>query len=772
MFENEYIEKLLNDDKLEELYDYLTTKINEDNIIDEDLSKYYCQLGQLFLNYKFNKKNKKRASINLKRAIAFDSNNLDSYLFLCKAETDNNVIIKYLREAIKVIPNNPLLLSELYIRSREESLLSSLIESNIVDSSELFVVLKSLFNHGKYKCISEIITKHANKLKYYNYEIIFLYFFKPYIDLKNNEKWDKIISMFKYAIDKDLDNHLQYLPNIYLAISYYKSNKIDESIKTLLMIPINSSVSAVFDGPFLPFDLDLQNEILIFLNEIQNMVNKKEYKIHINALKTLIKVNPVYLEYSRFSLVDIKALEKYYILNTENYYSICTAIELYHQKNKTIKAIELSIMLLKQDFDLEKNDVFLDSLLDDIQEEELEEITTIVINEVKDFFESETWHYDNILSLVDPVISAVYRSNLKEKYSIIASIGKCLLDNHDYTKSSKIFEFAYSFSQSNYIDEAERLYRYLISINGETSAVLNNLAVIYNNQGKYIDALDLYKKAYDLDSSNEIAKRNWTKTQNENNERQLVAERLREVKLSIFCKLSDFIEKSPNKFEIDVFSYKESKIAKYFSYDQFVKMVSEKYFENLNYEKTNEYQVNLYLIEELKKYHHYKTLSRSQYLISNLSIEDVWKLGVTIDIFDKLDNITDVKLKNIIMNDLIECIVSVFAGNIKSSIVLIGSILEGVITFLLKNKSIEKIENNDGKKVKIEDSSLFELIEYCKLNGYISGRKYHFAHILKDYRNLIHPSRIIKEQYELTINDIELVWNSMLIFLKTIDLTW
>jgi len=76
-----------------------------------------------------------------------------------------------------------------------------------------------------------------------------------------------------------------------------------------------------------------------------------------------------------------------------------------------------------------------------------------------------------------------------------------------------LFEIAFSLDESGEHDEAKKVYEYLIELSGETSAAMNNLAIIYEKKGDLIKAREYIKKAKSLlgEASDEIIDRNYAR---------------------------------------------------------------------------------------------------------------------------------------------------------------------------------------------------------------------------------------------------------------------
>jgi hypothetical protein len=115
----------------------------------------------------------------------------------------------------------------------------------------------------------------------------------------------------------------------------------------------------------------------------------------------------------------------------------------------------------------------------------------------------------------------------------------------------------------------------------------------------------------------------------------------------------------------------------------------------------------------------------------------------------------------------------------KASIILCGSLIEGILYDLLKQNEARALESTgaqkdkDGKILPLEDWSLTYLINTAaNLNLIETGIK-GLHHATKDYRNLVHPTNEIKSSYKLKkeeadnafailnmlIRDLTEVWN-------------
>jgi len=81
----------------------------------------------------------------------------------------------------------------------------------------------------------------------------------------------------------------------------------------------------------------------------------------------------------------------------------------------------------------------------------------------------------------------------------------------EYINGGSLFEIAYSLKESGDIEEARWVYEKHAELNGENSAVLNNLAIIYEEKNDLKKAKTLIKKAKDIDPADEVVARNFSR---------------------------------------------------------------------------------------------------------------------------------------------------------------------------------------------------------------------------------------------------------------------
>ena len=219
--------------------------------------------------------------------------------------------------------------------------------------------------------------------------------------------------------------------------------------------------------------------------------------------------------------------------------------------------------------------------------------------------------------------------------------------------------------------KAEKLYKMELKKTPNSSAVLNNLGVIYKNNHEYEKAIQYFEKGIKADPNN---------------------------------------EKCP-------MNLKESK-------EKFIKQKN-KIYENLS---------------------------------KNVNIEFFENIGYNDDLKCLLNNINDSELKDLLVSDLEECAICIATKQNKSAIILCGSIVEAVLMDTLLNRNIKKYTIKNKSK-NIKDMSLNELLEVANSEKIISKITYNLSHVIKDYRNIIHPSNSIRNSFKISDERVMVIWN-------------
>jgi tetratricopeptide (TPR) repeat protein len=178
-----------------------------------------------------------------------------------------------------------------------------------------------------------------------------------------------------------------------------------------------------------------------------------------------------------------------------------------------------------------------------------------MINDIKKYPDFKEEAFNSI----DHLIEGLYD---KKKYNEINELA--LIYNYIQSdKTESLFKIAYSINECGDRKTARRHYEKILALNPLNSSALNNLGVVYENEGSYEQALKFYKSAQKKDPEKELYKNNLNRCL-----------KLRESKIE-----EDKKKKIPEKWTKYTASIKMSNLndLEYFEIVDRVKKVNQKY---------------------------------------------------------------------------------------------------------------------------------------------------------------------------------------------------
>ncbi len=116
--------------------------------------------------------------------------------------------------------------------------------------------------------------------------------------------------------------------------------------------------------------------------------------------------------------------------------------------------------------------------------------------------------------------------------------------------------------------------------------------------------------------------------------------------------------------------------------------------------------------------------------------------------------ISDSRYRALLDSDYEEINKCIDAHAYKAAATVAGSLVEALLTDYLIDKQVVSVPvGNTSKTKKTENAGLALLIDYCKNASLISKRSSYLLETIRDFRNLIHPSKAVREDTKVTIDD-------------------
>ncbi len=126
--------------------------------------------------------------------------------------------------------------------------------------------------------------------------------------------------------------------------------------------------------------------------------------------------------------------------------------------------------------------------------------------------------------------------------------------------------------------------------------------------------------------------------------------------------------------------------------------------------------------------------------------------------------VSDIDLVRVLSNRWIEANLTFEAGAYLATIILLGSILEGVLLDKIEqnpaqaNTSKSCPKDKTGKPLPFADWKLQALIEVAHDCGWLRKESKDFSQVVRDYRNFVHPNRERKEGITVREGTCKVIW--------------
>ena len=140
--------------------------------------------------------------------------------------------------------------------------------------------------------------------------------------------------------------------------------------------------------------------------------------------------------------------------------------------------------------------------------------------------------------------------------------------------------------------------------------------------------------------------------------------------------------------------------------------------------------------------------------INNLNIAYFKSIDCNSKLIWRLKRIVSKSIASILERDIIENAINMANGNYKSALILSGSIVEAILYDVLISNNISRYQftkNGRTNSIRVEKMGLNELLFVCNDLKLISDTTFHGSHLLRAYRNLIHPA--VEERKSLKISE-------------------
>lgn len=149
-------------------------------------------------------------------------------------------------------------------------------------------------------------------------------------------------------------------------------------------------------------------------------------------------------------------------------------------------------------------------------------------------------------------------------------------------------------------------------------------------------------------------------------------------------------------------------------------------------------------------------------LVKDVNLNYLESIGYDDAFIAMFDQISDSAVRNLIVRDVRECVVAIAAQQDKTATILIGSILEAILFASLTQAGVTTYTFTDGKQPKtttVEKMVLHELLTAARERNMISENGFRLSHYIRDYRNVVHPAKELRENKDMSHENIKFMWH-------------
>lgn len=748
----------------------------EYNALEKELLKDYRKTKDvhsrflLGICYSEQYKRKDDAITIFKDLMNTDIKHPNMYLFVAKHTQSNIESSKIIKEGLKFFPENTRLKNKLlfYIDDSEKEIYFEQLRKNKeVSSSGLIRMISFYFKKEEYEKASllmkelKITDNIVSKT-----DLEFLKIVLPYLAQKEID--ENVINSFIVVDNNTLQGLIVRLIEIDL--------KDDNVLATKLLEQLN--YISQYENPFLEIvDFTDGNHSFFTIDNIfYTILDRLESKFDNETCKRKIKLISAFQKLSWEEDVSKPYLKQIQKLIEE---------EL---KNNNDKSLYLNLININEKLGNNKKyfDVYISGInyvgtkdisFDNFNDTELDYVVNYIVSNVRIY----DFNCNKYQKLIENLIFTLHN---RKQYSSVVKIS----ENIDYKKLKYLnfgFELAFALKEQGKDSKAKELYEEYLEMYPNSDAVLNNLGVIYENEGDFEKALEYYEKSESL-SPSKVSENNilrskelieQRKKEKEQEEKSLEYFQLENVWIINRIKL--FYEEADDVGNI-ICPYKKLPLVLKCNEDKandVLKQFIDKGYvfrnKNHNYDtNASVYKKNFSIekrINEMEKEN--KLISSFTDNLNGFTIDNLLSIEY-FKILSKLNSIKKKKIKDIFIRDYNELVFNYLSNQQKTTILMSGTIIELLLLYILDKQKIIKYKvGTKQKEKKVTEMDITEMLEVCDKEQLITNAPKKFMDGMKQFRNFIHPGKELREKtLDIDKSTVELSFNIVNWLILNIDL--
>lgn len=606
----------ITDQQLQEISDLIDNKKWEEaeNILIK-LSKtgdsrvnYY--LGCIYDAWNNPKKDEKKARRYFTLVAESTNPVAGAFVRLSWNEINKNHSIRILRQGLKSFPKNEALYYQLLIcteSTQRENVYREIVEKECVSERIKIRMAVTYFDIKEYERALDVLSGFETEEEWDRNILACIMGFSLY-EVGKSEEAGKI---FSKLIEGDINHKLNYIPHLGLVLLLLNQDRLSKAEQLIEEIPIDKEIyegayPILEPSPWGESYIDATQYFLAVIDLIIKESKQKKIIGIVRGLRGLFLYSKAFEEEATNKGLQSKVKKdlEFAIKEFPGNKEIAEHLFNIFKEGSPSKAWKYLVQcVLNGSEDVCEAENFIEGIDTRLLEEFLNDFKV----KLSDYYSAQK------LSkvLLVPIINRLFKDKKYKDILIIAS----KFNDSQLAESDALFEIGYAYYEEDNLTVSKKYYELYIAKKGENNAVLNNLGLIFEKTGNLLKAKELYQKAVQLNSEDEICRRNLKRIEDElkkkgklEYELQDAIEKYRNESPYVHKKILDFYSRR-NEDRLIICSYRQApqllKMSGTKATDFLNDLLSKKFFIKVTDHKyetqSNVYRLNPCLEPELAK---------------------------------------------------------------------------------------------------------------------------------------------------------------------------
>lgn len=483
--------KLIEEGKYDEASASLSIYSNSPNAEISAMAFYL--LGYINTCWQNNDRKENQAKRYLLHNLNSEYPHPNAYALYARLEEDKNIVERYIKQGLTKFHNHPELLYQLLINVQEkEPVITQILDSGSYDFKLLSKAVEVLIAQHNWERIKRFIFRIQSNNDLNDTKNAYLNLLNGYA-LIFGKRTDYLaaIELLENVASDDIDNQFGYAHYLGIIYANLKKGSIDETVKYFDKLPLNNSIFDLVEGPWHFIIVDFFEEYKEIFDALElEFEQDSQRRIKARALFSLYLYHPSELfGIYRYSENDINNLQTHFNMSY-NKHIASALVNMYCHYEKFIEANLTFMIAINNSDDLEDYGVYYCDVVSTANVTILQDI----VKQTYDFIEQNE-NFDDGLYVDVALDSLVDRLKEEKLYEDIVKIAE-LFSVDTLCKNENAFYFAYSYAEIH-SPKGLQIYKKIVENDPENAAALNNLGVLFEENGDLEDAKNYFKKAFE-----------------------------------------------------------------------------------------------------------------------------------------------------------------------------------------------------------------------------------------------------------------------------------